>query len=280
MAYNHDARRVWASQTIKKTKRNLNKGVLVRSNSSLHAYPAVGFCQVRIQKDSSRELGNVEISRTVSRVEVPHCGFSLEHSVLERIKQMDDQDQIVTENRVKFLKAKKNREKQAWKVKNVDIERKKRDEEWKRIEEHNAEEREKEEKRTKYGNVTGECDGNKVQEALKKNAWNFNSGTGEFLSNSVKPLNEGRSQSQNNTVKITIYIDNKKYEWTYKSSETLWDLYTMVARSGKNEAFHFVDSNGKKYKEHMFDTTLAKAGWVPAVTLTVCKDEHKLDGFK
>jgi len=287
MSYNHDARSAWASQTIKKTMRNLNQGVLVRSNSSLHAYPAVGFCQVRIQKDSSGELGNVEISRTVPRVDIPHYNFSLENSVLEKIKQMEDQDQIVAENRVKFLKAKKYREEQAEKVKNVAFERKKRDEERKKmeeerkkIEEHKAEEKEKAEKLTQYGNVTGVWDGNKVREALKKHAWNLNTAISEYFSKSEEPSNEGRSQSQNNTVKITIYIDNEKHEWTYKSSETLWDLYTMVARSGKNEAFHFVDSNGKKYKEHMFDTTLANAGWVPAVTLTVCKDEHKLDGFK
>jgi len=280
MAYsNHDARSAWASQTIKKTMRNLNKGVLVRTNSSLHAYPAVGFCQVRIQKDSSGELGNVEISRTVPRVEIPHCDFSLENSVLEKIKQMEDQDQIVAENRVKFLKAKKIREEQAEKVKKVAIERKIRDEEREKIEEHKAEEKQKAEKLRQYGSVTGEWDGNKVREALKKHAWDLNRALSEFFSKPQESSNEGRSPSQNDTVKITIYIDNEKHEWTYKSSETLWDLYTMVARSGKNEAFHFVDSNGKKYKEHMFDTTLANAGWVPAVTLTVCKDEHKLVGF-
>merc|ERR1719195_308985 len=119
MAYSsHDARKAWASQTIKKTMRNINNGYLVRT-SSLHAYPAVGFCQVRLQKDSSAELGNVEISRTVPRVDVPQCNFSLENSILEKIKQMEDQDQIVAENRVKFLKAKKFREEQAEKVKNV-----------------------------------------------------------------------------------------------------------------------------------------------------------------
>merc|ERR1712087_5476 len=193
---------------------------------------------------------------------------------------MEDHDQTVAENWVKFLKAKKIREEQAEKVKKVAIERKIRDEERKKIEEHKAEEKEKAEKLTQFGNVTGEWDGDKVREALKKHDWNLNRALSEFFSKPEEPSNESSSPSQNNTVKITIYIDNEKHEWTYKSSETLWDLYTMVARSGKNEAFHFVDSNGKKYKEHMFDTTLANAGWVPAVTLTVCKDEHKLVGFK
>merc|ERR1712087_175863 len=117
---------------------------------------------------------------------------------------MEDHDQTVAENWVKFLKAKKIREEQAEKVKKVAIERKIRDEERKKIEEHKAGEKEKAEKLTQFGNVTGEWDGNKVREALKKHAWNLNRALSEFFSKPAEPSDEGRSPSLNNKVKITI----------------------------------------------------------------------------
>merc|ERR550534_2291668 len=135
--------------------RNLNKGVMIRSNSSLHAYPAVRLCQVRIQTGASVDMGNVEISRTVPRVEVPHCDFSVENSVMERIKQMEEQDDIDAEKRVKFNNAKKLLAEQTEQLKNLSIERKRREEEQKKIEEQEAEEKEQASKLREYSNITG-----------------------------------------------------------------------------------------------------------------------------
>lgn len=290
MAWNHDARsnrNLWASQTIKKTQRKPQEGYLVRSNSSLHAYPAVGYCRVTIQTSTSEDIGNVEISRTVPRVEVPHCDYSLENSVLETVKKMEQLDQEVAENRVKFQKEKKLREEQAQRERLLDIENKKREEEQRKIDEQKAEEKEradklaheekeKNDKLASYASFTGlrgafNRDANRAM--LQNHDWDLNAAIEAYYSNAPGTVPEVNHMPQSNEVKITIYIDGQKHVWTKKASDTIWELYSDVAVSGKNEAFHFVDQSLKKYKEDKFETTLAEAGWVPSVTLTVCKDE-------
>jgi len=277
MAYNYDARSTWASRTIKKTQ-NFQLPVMDRVPSGLHAYPALKHSHVRFSNaaNTGEKHTNLEVSRTVPRVDVVRHDFTLEESVLERIKKMEDQDQKIAENRRKLINSKKLQEEQVEKVKQLNLERKRREEEQKRLSEQKAEEEDKTKKITEYANITGEVDRDKIRTALEKHNWNLESAVSLYFSNSDEQApGEREGEPGMETVKINIYVDNVKYVWTFKPTETLWDLYTMIARMGKNESFHFVDSNQKKYREHMFENSFASAGWVPEVTLTVCKDDPK-----
>jgi len=275
MAYNHDARRAWASQTIKKTQNC--QPVIERLHSGLNAYPSLKYSNVRFSNavNSVEELPNSKVSRTVPRVNVMRHDYALENSVLERIKQMDEQDEKIAQNRLKLMNSKKLKEEQAEKVKQMDLERKRREEEAKKSNDQKADEEEKAKKLTDYANITGKWDRDKIRATLKKHKWDLQTAVSAYFTKCEQTYERGEGEPEISEVKIIIYIDNVKYEWTFKSSETLWDLYTMIARMGKNESFHFVDSNQKKYREHMFETTFAEVGWVPEVTLTVCKDDPK-----
>lgn len=273
MAYKHDARNVWASQTIKKTN-------IRRSNSSLSAYPALQYSQVRIKTNAYEEmLENTEISRTVPRSKAARYDFSIERSVLKRLEVMENQDIKMAENRMKLVNSKKLQTDQAETFKQMQVlnmERKIRKEEAQKIGEQLAEEKENEDKLSEYETITGEYDRNKNRPNLEKYDWNLEKAIDAYMKTSDEQPTDGLSKSYSGeTLKIIIYVGNKRHEWTKKATETLWDLYTSVARLGKNEAFHFVDLNGKKYREHMFETTFEKAGWVPEVTLTVCRDIPK-----
>jgi len=273
MAYNYDARSTWASQTIKKTQ-HFQPPVMERVPSGLHAYPALKHSHVRFNSTANpgEKHTNLEVSRTVPRVDVVRHNFALEKSVLERIKKMEEQDQKIAENRRKLINSKKLQEEQAEKVKQLDMERKRREEEAKL----KAEEDEKTKKITEYASITGELDRHKIRTELEKHNWDLETAISLYFSKSDEQVpGEREGEPDMETVKITIYVDNVKHVWTFKPTETLWDLYTMIARMGKNESFHFVDSNQKKYREHMFENSFANAGWVPEVTLTVCKDDPK-----
>jgi len=269
----YEGRNAWASQTIR--MRNLQPGQLRRSDSSLHAYPALKYCQVRLKNLGDSGGGNpdqLRISRTIPRSQAPQHDYSLEETILEKILEMENQDKALAEKRVKLQEVQKLCEEQQRILKGVtdmqeERNRRRENQELKKME---GQSDEKSAKIANFSNITGEQDIGKIRDIFEKNEWDLQRAMSFHFSNI-----ENKPPPPAGSVHITIYVDNKKNEWTYKSSETLWDLYTMVARMGKRESFHFVDSNGKKYKEHMFDTTFAEAGWVPSVTLTVCKDNPK-----
>jgi len=246
--------------------RNLQPDQLRRSESSLHAYPTLRYCQVRLKNlGQYSNSDSLRISRTVPRTQVPQHDFSLEEKVLEKILEMEKQDKALADLRVQLVR--KEQERILSGVSDMQQQRNRmKQQEIKKMEGSN----DKASKIANFSNVTGEHDTTKIRDIFEKNEWDLQRALSFHFSNiDTKPAPPAGS------VNITIYVDNEKNNWTYKSSETLWDLYTMVARMGKTESFHFVDSKGRKYKEHMFDRTFAEAGWLPSVTLTVCTDDPK-----
>jgi len=269
-----EARSMWASETIR--MQNLQPSKMIGSDSSLHAYPILKYCKLRLNcpdGSGSSSQDNLRISRTVPRTQVPQHNFSFEQPILEKILAFENQDKVIADNRIKLQNFKKLCEEQQRTLKGVrEMQKQKRlkEEEMKIVEEKKVDSNDKAAKIANFANVTGEKDREKIRSILSENDWDLQRAMSfHFSSFERKPAPAAGS------VQISIYIDNKRHEWTYKSNETLWELYTMVARMGKNESFHFVDSKGRKYKEHMFDKTFDEVGWVPSVTLTVCKDDPK-----
>jgi len=336
MHMKHDARSNWASNTIR--MHNVQPDSLFRrSDSSLHTYPSLKYCKVRLKPvgdfDGSKKE-KLRISQTVHRSEAKQHDYALDESVLEKLLEFELQDKILKDNQVKLQNAKKLRDEQDRKLKKVA--------EQKRAEEIKAEKDIKAAKITDFINYTGEHDNEKIRTILCANNWDLQKAVSVYLTEKqVKQQNAKKLRDEQNrklkkeqkraqemkvekdietakitdfinytgehdnekirtilcandwdlqkavrfyhgsteekttvpftSVQISVYIDVKRYEWTFKSNDTLWELYTNVARI-KNHAFHFVDPEGRKYKEPTFDSTFADVGWVPSMSLTVCQD--------
>merc|ERR1719447_892059 len=81
-----------------------------RSDSSLHAYPALKYCQVRLKNmGQGGSSDNLRISRTVPRTQAPQHDFSLEERVLEKILEMENQDRALADLRVQLVRKEQER---------------------------------------------------------------------------------------------------------------------------------------------------------------------------